>query len=184
PRPGLVLSNFVVAEDPAYGAEPMLRAATVTAYIRLTSLWRGRLEIGTLALDSPSLNLVRRSDGHWNLEELVERTAQAASAPTSKTRPEARPRFPYVKASTGRINFKLGQVKKAFAFTDADFALWLDSENQWGVRLEGRPMRTDVPISDTGMLKLDGRFQRSTLLANTPVNFRLNLIGAPLGQMT
>jgi len=124
PRPGLVLSNFVVAEDPSYGAEPMLRSATVTAYIRLASLWRGRLEIGTLALDSPSLNLVRRPDGHWNLEELVERTEQVASAPTTKTRPEARPRFPYVKASTGRINFKLGLVKKAFAFTDADFALW------------------------------------------------------------
>src|SRR5208283_1345560 len=128
PRPGLVLSNFVVGEDPAYGAEPMLRASTVTAYIRLTSLWRGRLEIGTLDLDNPSLNLVRRSDGHWNLEELVERTSQGSSAPTTKPRPEARPRFPYVEASAGRINFKLGQVKKAFTFTDADFALWLESE--------------------------------------------------------
>ena len=184
PRPGLVLSNFVVADDPSYGAEPMLRAATVTAYIRLTSLWRGRLEIGTLDLDSPSLNLVRRSDGHWNLEELVERTTHASSAPTTKTRPEARPRFPYVEASAGRINFKLGQVKKAFAFTDADFALWLDSESQWGVRLEGRPMRTDVTISDTGTLKLDGRFQRGSSLQNTPVNLNLTLTGGPLGQIT
>ncbi len=25
PRPGIVLSNFVVAENPSYGAEPMLR---------------------------------------------------------------------------------------------------------------------------------------------------------------
>jgi AsmA family/AsmA-like C-terminal region len=184
PRPGLVLSNFVVADDPSYGAEPMLRASTVTAYIRLTSLWRGRLEIGTLDLDSPSLNLVRRPDGHWNLEELVERTTQASSAPTMKTRPEARPRFPYVEASTGRINFKLGQVKKAFAFTDADFALWLDSESQWGIRLEGRPMRTDVSIGDTGTLKLDGRFQRGSSLRDTPVNFKLTLTGAPLGQLT
>ena len=184
PRPGLVLSNFVVAEDPSYGAEPMLRAATVTAYIRLTSLWRGRLEIGTLDLDSPSLNLVRRPDGHWNLEELVERTAQVASAPTAKTRPEARPRFPYVEASAGRINFKLGQVKKAFAFTDADFALWLESESQWGIRLEGRPMRTDVRVSDTGTLKLDGRFQRGAALRNTPLNFKLTLTRGPLGQIT
>src|SRR5271169_3161729 len=184
PRPGLVLSNFVVADDPAYGAEPMLRAATVTAYIRLASLWGGRLEIGTLALDSPSLNLVRRADGHWNLEELVERAGQVPTAPTAKMRPEARPRFPYVKATTGRINFKLGQVKKAFAFTDADFALWLESESQWGIRLEGRPMRTDVGISDTGTLKLDGRFQRGSALRNTPVNFQLTFIGGPLGQIT
>ncbi len=184
PRPGLVLSNFVVADDPSYGAEPMLRAPTVTAYIRLTSLWRGRLEIGRLNLDTPSLNLVRRSDGHWNLEELLERTTQASSAPTTKPHPEARPRFPYVEASLGRINFKLGQVKKAFAFTDADFALWLDSETQWGIRLEGRPMRTDVGISDTGTLKLDGRFQRGSRLRDTPLNLELTLTGGPLGQMT
>jgi len=184
PRPGLVLSNFVVADDPSYGAEPMLHAATVTAYIRLTSLWRGRLEIGTLELDSPSLNLVRRPDAHWNLEELIERTERVSSAPTGKTRPESRPRFPYVKAKTGRINFKLGQVKKAFAFTDADFALWLESESQWGIRLEGRPVRTDVGISDTGTLKLDGRFQRGLALRDTPVNFRIALTGGPLGQIT
>ena len=184
PRPGLLLSNFVVADDPSYGAEPMLRAETVTASFRLTSLWRGRLEIGRLDLDNPSLNLVRRDDGHWNLEELVERSSQVAPAPTAKIRPEARPRFPYVEASTGRINFKLGQVKKAFAFTDADFALWLESENQWGIRLEARPMRTDVSINDTGTLKLDGRFDRASSLRDTPVNLKLTFTGGPLGQIT
>ncbi len=184
PRPGLVLSTFVVADDPSFGAEPMLRAETVTASFRLTSLWRGRLEIGRLDLDSPSLNLVRRDDGHWNLEELVERSSQAAPAPTGKTRPEARPRFPYVEASSGRINFKLGQVKKAFAFTDADFALWLESENQWGIRLEARPMRTDVSLNDTGTLKLDGRFERAPSLRDTPVNLRLTFANGPLGQLT
>ncbi len=55
PRPGLILSGFVVADDPSFGAEPMLRAENVTAYLRLSSLWRGRLEIGTLALENPSL---------------------------------------------------------------------------------------------------------------------------------
>jgi hypothetical protein len=184
PRPGIVLSNFVVAEDPSYGAEPMLRADTVTAFLRLTSLWRGRLEIGTLDLDSPSLNLVRRSDGHWNVEELVERASQVTSAPTTETRPEVRPRFPYVKASSGRVNFKLGQVKKAFAFTDADFALWLESENQWGIRLEARPTRTDVDVHDTGTLKLDGHFQRASSLRETPLDLKFTFSGSPLGQLT
>ncbi len=184
PRPGIVLSNFVVAENPTYGAEPMLRADTVTAFLRLTSLWRGRLEIGTLDLDSPSLNLVRRSDGHWNVEELVERASQVSSAPTTKTRPEMRPRFPYVEASSGRINFKLGQVKKAFAFTDADFAFWLESESQWGIRLEARPTRTDVEVHDTGILNLDGRFQRASSLRDTPLDLKLTYNGGPLGQLT
>ncbi|MGA2903086.1 MAG: AsmA family protein [Candidatus Korobacteraceae bacterium] len=184
PRPGVVLYNFLAADDPSYGAEPMLRADTVTAYLRLTSLWRGRLEIGTLDLDNPSLNLVRRADGHWNLEELVERASQASPAPTAKRRPETRSRFPYVEAASGRINFKLGDVKKAFAFTDADFALWLESENLWGFRVEARPVRTDVAINDTGTLKLEGRFQRASNLRDTPIYMKLSFNDGPLGQLT
>ena len=184
PRPGLVLYNFVAADDPSYGAEPMLRADTVTAYLRLTSLWRGRLEIGTLDVESPSLNLVRRADGHWNIEELIGRASQTNPAPTGKARPETRPRFPYVEASTGRINFKLGEVKKAFSFTNADFALWLESESQWGVRIEARPVRTDVNISDTGTLAVEGRFQRAANLRDTPLYFKLDYSEAPLGQLT
>ena len=184
PRPGVILSTFVVADDPSYGAEPMLRADTVAAYLRLGSLWRGRLEIGTLSLDNPSLNLVRRADGHWNLEELVERSSQVPSAPTSKTSPESRPRFPYVEATAGRINFKVGQVKKAFAFSDADFSLWLESENEWGVRLVARPVRSDVPVSDTGTLRMNGRFQRASELRNTPVNLEISFLKGQLGQIT
>src|SRR5262249_2368482 len=84
----------------------------------------------------------------------------------------------------GRINFKLGPVKKAFAFTDADFALWLESENQWGIRLEARPTRTDVNITDTGTLKLDGRFQRAPNLRDTPLYFKIAFSHGPLGQIT
>jgi hypothetical protein len=184
PRPGLVLNNFVVADAAGFGAEPMLRADTVTAYIRITSLWRGRMEIGTLDLDNPSLNLVRRADGHWNLEELLERASQASPAPTGNLRSTSRPRFPYVEASSGRINFKLGEAKKPFAFTDADFALWVDSESSWGVRLEARPVRTDVNISDTGRLTLDGRFQRAANLRDTAVYLRASFSDGPLGQLT
>jgi len=63
PRPGFDLENVIVYEDPAFGAEPMLRAAEVTAAVRWTSLVRGRLDISRLELTEPSLNLVRREDG-------------------------------------------------------------------------------------------------------------------------
>ncbi len=66
PRPGFVLTDLTVEEDPAYGAEPVLHANTVTASIRLLSLWRGRLEIDTISVDEASLNLVRTA--RWPLE--------------------------------------------------------------------------------------------------------------------
>ena len=67
PQPGFDLENLVIHEDPAFGAEPMLRAPEVTALVRLTSLVRGRLDISRLELTEPSLNLVRREDGRMEL---------------------------------------------------------------------------------------------------------------------
>ena len=81
PRPGFVLYDLTVEEDPAYGAEPVFHANSVTASIRLLSLWRGRLEIDTISADEASLNLVRTSVGRWNIDSLLRTaTAQAQSA--------------------------------------------------------------------------------------------------------
>ena len=72
PRPGFVLYDLTVEEDPAFGAEPLLHANTVTASIRLLSLWRGRLEISEISVDEASLNLVRSPAGRWNLDPLFQ----------------------------------------------------------------------------------------------------------------
>lgn len=184
PRPGFDLENVVVYEDPAFGAEPMLRAAEVTAVVRLTSLARGRLDISRLELSEPSLNLVRREDGRWNLEALLERAARTPLAPTSKSKGEARPGFPYIEASSGRINFKTGAEKRPYALLNADFALWQESENEWGVRLKAEPLRTDMSLSDTGQLRVDGTWNRAGSLRDTPLQFTVAWDHAQLGQLS
>ncbi|MGA9797583.1 MAG: AsmA family protein [Terriglobales bacterium] len=184
PQPGFDLENFVVHEDPAFGVEPVLQSADVVATIRVTSLLRGRLEIARLSLTEPSINLVRNGEGRWNLEKLIERAASTPVAPTAKTRGEARPGFPYIEADHGRINFKFGQEKKPYSLTEANFALWQDSENTWGMRLKAQPTRTDFNLSDTGILAMDGSWQRSSDLHETPVQFTLQWEGAQLGQVT
>lgn len=184
PQPGFDLQNLVVSDDPTFGAEPMLRAPEVTAVLRLASLVRGRLEIARLELTEPSLNLVRGENGRWNLEALLERTAQAPLAPTAKAKLEPRPGFPYIEASSGRINFKMGQVKKPYALTNSDFALWQDSENSWGVRLKAQPFRSDLRLSDTGILRVDGNWLRSPNLRETPLRFSMEWDRPQLGQLT
>jgi AsmA family/AsmA-like C-terminal region len=184
PQPGFDLENLVIYEDPAFGAEPMLRAPEVTAVVRLTSLARGRLDISRLELTEPSLNLVRRADGRWNWEALLERAERTPLAPTAKSKSEARPGFPYIEASSGRINFKAGQEKKPYALLNADFALWQESENTWGARLKAEPMRTDVSLSDAGLLRMNGTWQRAGSLRETPLQFSLELDRAQLGQLT
>jgi hypothetical protein len=184
PRPGFDLENLVVYDDPAFGAEPMLRAADVTADLRLTSLVRGRIEIARLDLTEPSLNLVQGAGGRWNLEALLERTAQTPLAPTAKAKSEPRPGFPYIEGSSGRINFKIGQEKKPYALTSADFAFWQDSENTWGVRLKAQPFRSDLNLSDTGTLRMNGTWQRAASLRDTPLQFTLEWDRPQLGQLT
>src|SRR5438874_8306623 len=184
PRPGFYLQDMRVQDDPAFGSEPLLRADSVTASLRLTSLWRGRIEIATLDLENPSLNLVRGADGRWNLEPLLMHASEVPTAPTSRRTPEARPRFPYIEANGGRINFKNGNEKKVFALNDADFALWLASEEEWGMRLSARPMRTDADLGDTGILKLSGRLQRATALRQASLHLNLTWENAQLGQLT
>ncbi len=184
PRPGFDLANLVVYDDPAFGAEPMLRASEVTADLRLTSLVRGRLEIARLNLTEPSLNLVQDERGRWNLEALLERTARTPLAPTAKTKAEPRPGFPYIEGTSARINFKRGPEKKPYALTNADFSLWQDSENAWGVRLRAQPVRTDLNLNDTGLLQVNGTWQRAANLHETPLQFKVEWSRAQLGQVT
>jgi hypothetical protein len=184
PQPGFELQNFVVHDDSAFSAEPMLRADEVTALLRVSSLLRGHLEIARLTLTEPSLNLVRNSGGHWNLENILERVARTPVAPTAKTKAEKRPGFPYIEARHGRINFKFVQEKKPYALSDADFALWQDSDNAWGLRLEAQPLRADFNLSDTGTIKLSGSWQRAAVLRDTPIQLEMNWDGGQLGQMT
>jgi len=189
PRPGFDLYDFEVVDDPRFNAEPLLLCGEVTADLRLTSLWQGRLEIANLKLKNatdrtpPSLNLVYY-DGHWNLESLLVRAEQVATAPTARKRAEQRPRFPYIEADAGRINLKFGPEKKPYALTNTDFALWLAAEDHWHVRLEGQPVRTDMNLRDIGTIKIEGDLKRSSDLRQTPVKLQLEWRNGQLGQLS
>ena len=184
PQPGFDLENLVVYDDPAFGSEPILRASAVTADLRLRSLLRGRLEVSKLDLTEPSLNLVHHAGGGWNLQGLLERAARTPLAPTGKMKSEPRPSFPYIEGTSGRINFKNGPEKKPYALTNADFSLWQESEDTWGVRLKALPFRSDMNLNDTGQLQLSGTWQRAGTFRDTPVQFDVEWARAQLGQIT
>jgi hypothetical protein len=184
PRPGFDLEGLVIYDDPAFSPEPMIRAQEVTAAIRLRSLLHGRIEMATLSATEPSVNLVRNNDGRWNLSSLLERNAQIPAAPTNKPASERRPAFPYLEASSARINFKIGQTKKSYALTDADVALWQASNNSWSARIKAEPVRTDFNLTDTGLLQINATWQRATSLRLTPLQVNVQWQKGQLGQIT
>lgn len=186
PRPGLELSDFIVEEDPAFGMEPTLRAPSVDASIRLSSLWRGRLEIGRISFDQPSLNLVRNSEGRWNIGTVLLQASRIPNAPTAQKRASSAPRFPYIEASNARVNFKIGNEKKPFSFLNADFSMWLANPDEWRLRVEAQPVRTDLDLglADTGLVRIEGSLHRASGLGEMPVDLQAEWSSVPMGQMT
>jgi hypothetical protein len=184
PRPGFEIDDLLVRDNPAFGAEPLVRAPDVTAAVSLGALLRGRIEIARLSLSEPSLNLTRNSDGKWNLEDLIDRTSHSSLAPTGSARGIAAPGFPYIEASDARVNFKIGTEKTHFALTNAQLALWQDSENTWGARLQARPIRTDANLTDTGVVNVNGLWRRSAQVHDTPIQISFQWKQAQLGQVS
>jgi hypothetical protein len=182
PVPGFTLENLVVGEDPAFGSEPVISAASVRARIRVSSLWRRQVEFATIRFDAPSVNLVRRADGRWNFESILLHAAQEETAPTAQTKPGSAPRFPYIEATGARVNIKLGDEKMPLALTEADFALWLPSPQEWRLRLEAKPARTDTNVSDTGVLTVEATLQRAARVEDVPIEMTANWKRAPLGE--
>lgn len=186
PRPGFVLSDLTVEEDPAYGTEPVFHANTVTASIRLLSLWRGRLEIDSISADEASLNLVRSGAGRWNIDSLL-RTANAeAQSATGSNGPGKPIRLPYLEATGSRINIKNGVEKLPFSLLNAEMSLYQESPGNWRVRLRGQPVRTDMPLqqADTGIVRLDANLHQAPQLRQMPVHLDLEWRQAQLGQLT
>jgi hypothetical protein len=177
PRPGFALENLAIRDD---SAEPLLRSPEVTAWLRVSALLRGRIEISRLSLSDASLNLTRDPQGKWNLQDLLERTSTVPTGPAPSR--ESRSEFPYIEATQARINFKIGSEKTHFALTDARFAVWQESENAWGLRLRAQPIRTDANLTDTGLIDVNGIWQRSSALQKTPLQFSFQWNQAQIGQ--
>jgi AsmA family/AsmA-like C-terminal region len=187
PRPGFVLTDLTVEEDPTYGAEPVLHASTVTASIRLFSLWRGKLALDRISVDEASVNLVRSSEGRWNVDSLF-RTAAPAGRANGAVRS-----LPYLEASNSRINVKFGAEKIPFSLTATDASLWHEDDG-WHLRMRGQPTRTDIPLdqADTGIVRIEavmhpapqGEGQSQVQLSQMPLHVDMDWREAQLGQLS
>jgi hypothetical protein len=173
PQPAFILSDFSVAEDPAFGAEPVMTADTVTAKLRASTLWRRRVDVATLSFEDPSINLVRNAEGQWDFVPVLEH----ASTPQDAALEE----FPYVEATGARVNFKFGNEKQPFSLMDADLALWKETTGQWHVRLKAQPVRTDLEQSDTGEVRAEAVLQYDTASGEVPITAHAEWRKAPLG---
>jgi hypothetical protein len=187
PWPGFVLTDLTVEEDPAYGAEPVLHANTVTASFRLLSLWRGRLEISRISVDEASLNLVRTGSGRWNLDALFRTAAAHAGGQAGRQAGNVKgiPPLPYLLATNSRVNIKFGAEKLPFSLVNTDLSFWQQEPGDWRIRLRGQPARTDLSLdlADTGVVRLEASVRQAAELRLMPAHLDLEWREAQLGQL-
>lgn len=187
PMPGFTLENLVIEEDPAFGYEPTLRADEVRINLRLSSLWRHRVEFSSISFTDPSVNLVHTSDGRWNLQGLLLQASRIPAAPTAQPHAGPAPRFPYIEATGARVNLKLDQEKTPVSLIHANFALWQPAEHQWHLRIEADPVRTDIAPGASGTLRIEGTLggdSDHSSLAAMPIDLHGSWQDAQLGGLT
>src|SRR5882724_5388673 len=163
PLPSLDAEGISVGEDPAFGNEYFLRADRLSARLRLLGLLRGHFEFGTLSLEHPSLILVKNAEGRWNLERWL---PPASTDPNNGARnygpraPDAPTnRLSKIDISEGRLNFKLGDDKKAFALTAVKGSIEQVAFGRWQINLEAEPWRSGVQLQSAGTIQVRGEVE-------------------------
>jgi hypothetical protein len=179
PRLGFTIDNVVVDEDPAFGAEPFVGVGRLDCDLQWRSLWTARLYFGTLKLTNPSINLVRNSDGRWNIENLLLESGIKAQASGNAPAGPA-PAHLAVEIEGARLNFKIGENKKPFAVVDTRAHLDFDYGSDRVVfRMAGDPVRTDIELPSPGLVELDGNWSPARTSGNT-LDATLRMQGALL----
>jgi hypothetical protein len=160
PIPELDVDAVTIGEDPGFGNEYFLRAEHMTARFRWMGLLRGHFEFGTMSFTRPSLILVRNADGRWNLEGWLPPTRTGGNlgpaAVPRKAQAEPTHLLQKIDFDDGRINFKLGNEKRPFAFTNVSGSVEQVSSGRWQLQLEATPWRSGVQLQSTGTLQVAG----------------------------
>ncbi|HKN24887.1 MAG TPA: AsmA family protein [Candidatus Acidoferrum sp.] len=160
PIPELDVDAVTIGEDSAFGNEYFLRAEHMTARLRWLGLMRGHFEFGTMSFTRPSLILVRNAEGHWNLERWLPPARPPAVQRAPVNGPQTRAQSTYhlqkIDFDDGRINFKLQDEKRPFAFTGVSGSVEQVSSGRWQLQLEAQPWRSGVALQSTGTVQVVG----------------------------
>lgn len=160
PIPRLDMEGVTVVEDPGFGAEYFLRAESMRASLRWMGLLRGQFEFGTMSLTRPSLILVRNVRGQWNLEGWLPPVASKATDGHAAYGPQPAEHtsnyLQKIEFEEGRINFKTGDEKRPFAFTDVTGSVEQVGPGRWRLKLQAKPWRSGVILQSAGILYASG----------------------------
>lgn len=163
--PGFSLSNVAIHEEGAFGLEPFVYVDSLEARLRLLPLISGRIEFASLLLRDTSVNLSRSGEPRWNFTPLLHR----------RSRPALFGATPEIHVRSGRLNFKFGDSKSVFFFSDVDLDISPPSgaDRNWEFRFTGEPARTDRPWRGFGRIAAGGQWRQAGQDARLAMDLRV-----------
>jgi AsmA protein len=91
--PRFRVENPSIADDPHFSTgTPFVKAQELDVFVKLLPLLHKQVEIDTLTLQRPSVNLIKNAAGVWNFASLGHPSENAQPAPTSPTPAQTPPR--------------------------------------------------------------------------------------------
>lgn len=88
--PSLKVKDVNIGEDPQFGPGPFARAQQLNIRVALLPLLRKDVEIQSLSLENPDVELIRNNAGEWNYSTLG-KPAAAQQPAAARTQPGAHP---------------------------------------------------------------------------------------------
>ena len=76
------IRDFEISEDPAVNSQrPFASAKELRVRLGLLALLRRQVEVSSITLDSPSVEVIRKADGSWNFSSLGSSSGGSSEAP-------------------------------------------------------------------------------------------------------
>src|SRR5580698_7658758 len=77
------VANLSIADDPKFGNRPFIQTQELSVSVKLLPLLSKSVEVESLALERPSVELIKNAQGVWNFASLGEKTPATAPAAAS-----------------------------------------------------------------------------------------------------
>ncbi len=135
---GVRLTNFVLADDPAYSSEDFVRAKDMQINVELWPLFRKEFQVKRIILHEPVIHLIRNANGDFNFATLGKKEKEEKVP--GEVKKEKRP--PSAKESTSPLIVSLVDI------SDGDLH-FRDLKDGTDVRLQ----QVDLKLSDLGFDK-------------------------------
>jgi AsmA protein len=118
--PSVRVANVVIGEDPAVRTgKPFAVVQELYVSVKLLPLLAKNIEISSLELQRPQIEMVKSASGKWNFSTLGSPTQQQAQAPNQPQQPSKPQQTPSTQAPAEQKKFELTELK----ITDGQVAI-------------------------------------------------------------